>query len=317
MNVLTSKKFPAKSKRFYRSTVAKYPKSTTVNKPIKRLYQKAKVQPKKAPAQNKQAIMKLSKQVKTLQNQRYGEIQSHTQHVLLQTTNLPTSTQPIAFILNDFYDQSIFKGTNVGGIANYTLGPAFARQTYQSDLNDQYEWNARRNTDAVSQVEYKPVYTRLRLSFDVTMAGLTYPGKIRITILKIKPYESSNKLSVNLPAALGAYRYLAERDYDSKRNYFDKKYHQIVYDKWLTFKGTNNTGSETTVIRKGHIISWRFNDMVLRPDITNNPPNQTFWTNIPVSQQYWVLISADDYMNTRLQGMEIGKFDVWRDPHGV
>jgi len=317
MNVLTSKKFPAKSKQFFRSTVAKYPKSTTVNKPVKRVYQKSKVAPKKAPAQNKQAIMKLSKQVKTLQNQRYGEIQSHTQHVLLQTSNLPTSTQPIAFLLNDFYDQPILKGVNSSGQATYALGPTMTRQTYQSDLDDQFEWNARRNSDVVSPVEYKPVYTRLRLSFDATFAGLTFPGKMRVTILKIKPYESSNKLSLNLPASLGAYRYLAERDYSPNRNYFDKKYHQVVYDKWVSFRGTNNTGSESSVIRKGLTISWRYNDMVHKPDITNNPANQTFWTNVPISQQFWVLISADDYMNGRLQGVEIGKFDVWRDPHGV
>ena len=255
-----------------RTAVSLAPRKTTAfNKPVYRKLKAPRRTARTKTGRNTNAITTLARQVKMLQNQRFGEIQTHTQYALLQGDNMPASTRPIAFLLNNFYEQTIYKGVVVNQLASYQPGAALVRQTYQSDLDDEYEWNARRNTDEVSPVEYKPVYTRLRLSFDATMAGLTFPGKVRITILKVKPYDTSNKLNVSLPAALGAYRYLAERDYDPKRNYFEKKYHDVVYDKWITFNGSNRTGAETSVLRKAITISWRYKDMVHKPDLTNNP----------------------------------------------
>lgn len=90
------------------STAAKFPRQSSVHKTIKKIYRK-KV-PATKTARNKTAIMKLSRQVKTLQNQRVGEAQTHTQWATLTGTNRPLANQPILFGLNSFYDQDIYAG---------------------------------------------------------------------------------------------------------------------------------------------------------------------------------------------------------------
>jgi len=292
-------------------TAAKFPLTTTVNKPIKKIYKK---RPKATKANvNKQAIMKMARQVKTLQNQRYGEVQSHTQFAILSGDNKPLNARPILFGLNNFYDQEIYSGHVSNGIATYAQAGTLVRQTYRSDLDDAYEWNARRNSDAVSLVEYKPVFTRLNLTFYFNPATAVYPAKVRVTILKVKPYISSSKLNVALPATLGAYRWLANSSASSVTNYFDKRYHTILQDKWINVVPPAN--NPQTQFSREVRIDYRYGNDVLKPDITSTPGGQNFWTNTNVKDQIWVLVSTDT--DPFMDNMRISKFDVWRDPHGV
>lgn len=307
----------ARSVATARSTVTKAPKSTTYNAPVYKRLRRPRPGAKTNTGRNKNAIVTLARQVKALQNHRFGELQNHTQFALIQSGNLPTNDRPIAFMLNDFYDQMTYKGVNLSGNATFAPAVQLQRQTYKSDLNDNYEWNAKRNTDTVSPIQYKPVYTRLRLSFDALFDGSDYAETMRVTILKVKSYEATNKLFVTLPTALGAYRNLSERDYSPDRNYFDKQYHSVLYDKWVSFRPKAMDSSDSSKIRKQVTISWRYKDEVFKPDFTDAPSGQTFWTNVPQNQQYWVLISASSGMTGHLQTMEIGKFDSWRDMHGT
>lgn len=292
-----------------RGNAAKYPSQGTSNKPVKKIYKKKYV-PKVA--KNKSAIMTLSRQVRNLQNQRLGEIQSHTQYLILQGDSRPLAARPILFGLNNFYDQPVYAGTQNAGVASYSQVATLQRQTFRSDLNDEYEWNARRNSDTVSPIEYKPIFTRLNFTFSFNTSSISLePRRVRITILKVKPYISSNKLSVELPQALGAYRWLANQPWDGK-NYFDKKYHTILYDKFINVKKPDSGVS--TIVRECR-IDWKFPvGMVLKPDI-DSTAGQNFWTNTKTSDQIWCMISTD--ADSSLTACNIGKFDVWRDPHGV
>lgn len=292
-----------------RGSAAKYPLQTRVNKPVKSIYKKRQTSTKTA--KNKSAIMTLSRQVKTLQNQRIGDVQSHTQFINFTGDQLPTSDHPVLFGVNNFYDQDVYRGSITSGIATYSVAGTFTRQTYRTDLDDEYEWNARRNSDTVSLIEYKPVFTRLNMNFQFAQAAATFPSRVRVTILKVKPYNSSNKLSVTLPTTLGAYRWLAN-DPSSYQNFFSKTYHTILVDKWIPLRAPPN--SAATTFSKNLRIDFRHSAAVLRPDISTTPPGQNFWTNIPVKDQIWCLVSTDaGYMTS----MRVSKFDVWRDPHGV
>lgn len=292
-----------------KGSASKYPLQTRVNKPVKSIYKKRKSTAKTAV--NKSAIMTLAKQVKTLQNQRVGEIQSHTQFISLTGDQLPTSDHPVLFGLNNFYDQEVYRGSVAGGIATYSSIASFSRHTYRSDLDDEYEWNARRNNDTVSLIEYKPVFTRLNMAFTFGVAGAVYPSRVRITILKIKPYNSSNKLNVTLPTTLGAYRWLAN-DSSGYQNFFDKTYHTVLIDRWIPLRAPPN--SAQTTFNRNLRIDFKHNAAILKPDISALPTGQTFWTNVPVKDQIWVLVSTDaGYMTN----MRVNKFDVWRDPHGL
>lgn len=293
-----------------RGTAAKFPSQGKSNKPVKSILKKKYV-PKVE--KNKEAIMTLSRQVRSLQNQRLGEVQTHTQFCNLAGDSLPLAARPILFGVNNFYDQDVYGGTQNQGIASYNTVGTFARQTYRSDLNDEYEWNANRNSDTVSAVEYKPIYTRLNFQFSFASANIQYdPRRVRITILKVKPYQSSNKLSVALPQTLGAYRWLAI-DPTQYKNYLDKKYHTVLFDRWVSVrKPDSSVGSLVKEVR----IDWKYpRSMVLKPDITSSPAGQNFWTNTKESEQIWCLLSTD--ADNSITNVKISKFDVWRDPHGV
>lgn len=309
------------NKRNFRQTfgrsVANHPKDTTNNKPVKKAYKPVKKDTTKT-GQNKNAIMTLARQVKSLQNQRFGEIQTHTQHA--EFTNwqntIPQSSRPIAFCLNDMYDQLAKYGTQSAGVAGYGNSVQFVKHTYKSDLNDEHEWNPRRNEDAVSTVEYKPVYTKCVISFDTILQGLRFNNAYRVTVLKMKAHNNTNKLAINIPLNLGAYRHLAERVGSEERNFFDKRYHQILYDKWINTKPNNHTATESEHKRQSVTISWRYKDQVIRPDFTNNPGSQEFFTNVPIKDQIWVIISCPIELDDKLATVEISKFDVWRDSYG-
>lgn len=292
-----------------RGSASKYPLQTRVNKPVKTIYKKRNNLPKTA--RNKSAIMTIAKQVKTLQNQRAGEVQSHTQQISLTGDQLPTSESPVLFGLNNFYDQDVYRGSVVSGVATYSAISTFSRHTYKSDLDDEYEWNARRNNDTVSLIEYKPIFTRLNMNFQFGTAGATFPSRVRVTVLKIKPYHSSNKLNVTLPTTLGAYRWLAN-DASGYQNFFDKTYHTVLIDRWIPIRSPPNS-SQTTFSRNLR-IDFKHNASILKPDISALPSGQTFWTNVPVKDQIWVLVSTDAGY---LTNMRVNKFDVWRDPHGI
>jgi hypothetical protein len=306
----------AYTKRAYSSTRgnrgnnARYPLQSRTNKPVKRIYKKRPATTKTG--RNKSAIMTISRQVRTLQNQRAGEIQSHTQWCNLTGTNTPTSSRPICFGLNNFYDQEIYKGQVTSGVATYAVATNFQRHIYDSDLLDQYEWNARRNTALVSTVEYKPVYTKLNFELNFNASQATYPSRVRITLLKVKPFIASTKLNVSLPAALGAYRFLANGG-STYQNFFDKTYHTILQDKWINIRPPAN--SALTEFAKYVRMDYRYDSTILKPDITSTPSGQNFWTNTNVKDQIWVLISTD--AGDFLDNVRINKFDVWRDPHGV
>jgi len=298
------------------STIAKFPLSTKSNKPVLRKLQKPTKSMTKT-NRNQNAIMTLAKQVKTLQNQRFGEIQTHTQREnLLSTYNsLPSAGAPVAFMLNSFYDQYIYKGVVTNGFASYTQIAQLTRFQYQSDLNDEYEWNARQNVEAVSPIMYKPVYTRARITFHTSTQGSSIPIKYRVTLFKIKNYLPSNKIQCTLPSSLGAYRNMCISQSDSKRNFFDKKYHTVMYDKWITIDPNNKTASETDTSERTCVISWKYNDVVYKPDM--HSASETFWSNTKQEDQMWVLISASEHSEGKLTKVELSKFDVWRDPHGV
>lgn len=305
--------------RFYPrkgGTAAKYPLQSTVNKPVKRIYKKRITRTKVNI--NKTAIMKLSNQVRTLQNQRAGEIQTHTQWASVTgATNKPAPGTPLLFGLNNFYDQEIYKGTLPfdSTIPGFAVVTNFARNAYQADLDDEFEWNARRNTDLVSTVEYKPVFTRLNFKLTFTSSAAVTPGKVRITILKVKPYSVSNKLNVSLPATLGSYRWLANAATSQYNNHFDKAYHTVLADKWISV--TPPANSSLTTFTRELRMDYRYDATILKPDITSTPSAQNFWTNVPVKDQIWCLVSADGEASAPMTECYISKFDVWRDPHGV
>lgn len=302
-----------------RTTVTKYPKSTTRNKPVFRKLRKPFVPYR---VKNRMAITTIARQVKSLQNRIYGDIDTMTQYANFNGVGAPvvTSVAPFLFMLNDFTNCPVYQGTPpVNGIPSYATTIQFQPQQYAQDMDDAYEWNARRNNTSVSPIEYKPVYTRVQFTFDYDRQGLSSsldPDAVfRVTILKLKPRLATTSMNVNLPGALGAYRYLAVDGGTNRRNYFDKTLHTVLYDKWLKFPNYNKTADDNCRYSRTLTISWRFKDHVLRPDFNQNPPNQEMWSNVPVQDQLWCMISRNDSQQSDVK-FNIARFNVWRDARG-
>lgn len=300
-----------------RSTVTKAPVDSKYNRPVyKKLRRKPRTRTKTG--RNTNAIVTLARQVKQLQNQQYGDLQTHTQFVALSTAEvLPALQAPVAFCVSSFYDEHVYRGVITSGQATYAAVGTFLRQTLRSDLEDEYEWNAKRNSEAVSPIMYKPVFTRLSFRFFINYAGLSNPGRIRITVFKVKPYQASSKFNCSMPYALGAYRAMADTPSSPQRNYFDKQLHTVLYDKWIKVTPRTVTAGETDQRDITCIIPFKFPDVVYRPDFTTTPTTQTFFTNTPISQQIWCLVSADDAIAGHLVDIHVGRFNMWRDAHGT
>lgn len=282
----------------------------TVYKKLKRRQAPTKVN------RNTSAITTLARQVKSLQNQQFGELQQNSQFLRLTGASLPSKGGPCAFLLNSFYDQTTYKGTIVGTLAGFTNGPAFARQTYQADLDDQYEWLARQNTEIVSPVRYKPVYCRLNMKIYLSDAAPNFGGNIRVTVFKIKDYNTTNKINCVLPGALGAYRNMAVSPALDTRNYFSPTFHKVMLDKWVNLRSVNKQASDDHESYRIVSIPWKFNSTEeYEPNFNLHPPNQEFWTNVPRHKQLWVLISVDDGAEAWIQSIQIGKVNMWRDHH--
>ena len=300
-----------------RQSVTFQPKQSTRNKPVMRKLRR----PRRAPTKvnrNKSAIVTLARQVRTLQNQRLGELQKNIQFCTLQGGTLPTHDAPCAFLVNDFYANShCMKGVITSGTPGFAENAVFGNVNSPADIGSQYSW-MNRESDVVSALVYKPIYSRMNFTFKFNFAGLTpAPGYVRLTILRIKPFLASNKIDVALPQTLGAYRYLANEL--PNRNYFNADYHRVLYDKWMKISPTQQTDSnaDRCVIHRTFSIPWRFGQAEMcRPDFTGDAAER-FWTNTPEASQTWCLISVGQNLNGMLQSLHIGRCNTWRDQHGT
>lgn len=298
-------------------------KSRLVNKPVKTILKK----PRKAvskPAQNQKAIMTLSRQVKSLQLGEYGFKQRQTQSVVLKhgiPAQQPLKTTPIAFQMNSFYDATpLLQGTvNATGDPVVTLVNSFAKQTFDTDIKDQYQWNEQNNLDTVSLIRYLPVYSKLKFHFKGAIKSSQENIRYRVTLFKLKnqPMITSVR-NLNMPYALGAYWHMCD-DTIGQKNYFSKKYHTVLMDKWVTISPpTLSTlgGNTSHVYRTLEVpFSWP-NAKPVDFDKTATPPAQQLYTNMAQTDIIWCLISSNQDTDSGLD-ISIERSLVWRDQHGI
>lgn len=296
--------------------VANLPNDSSTNKAVKRVYAKSKSRPKNKVDTNKQAIMTLSRQVKNLQNQRFGELQTCVDS--WAAIEYPIKAAPLCFAINDFYAGTpVYRGTLVGGVPGFSLSSHFSRTPYMPDMNDNFEWAARMNGDEVSSIEYKPVSTKLdfELRFN-SMNSIDYPAEVRVTLLRVKPITLEGSIDCSLPTRLGAYRSLCSDPTDPTTNYFSKRLHEVLYDRRIIIPTDADrqkrlyTFSIPYTFKKEHVI---------KPDQTNHPAGQLFVQNVPQNDIVWCLISANTEAHNHFEtnGLRIRRQLKWRDRHGV
>jgi len=303
----------------FNRTAVRVPRRNTYNKPVAAALRKPRRRSTKV-NRNRSAITTLGRQVQLLKSQKFGILQSQTQFIrwagTVAPTALPQPAQPIAFLINDFYEQTCFRGLVTGTTATFEDSAQFLKQTYDAALDDQYEWNARMNTDVVSPNAYLPVYTRINLRFNFRMTGVTQPGNMRIDIVKNRMYNATNKINSTLPGSLGAYRNLCLTPSDPNRNYYNPEFHQVISTQWIRVTNPCRSATESAQFFINRQITRKFSHRdFVDPEFNTNPTGQTFWTNCPRNQQTWLIISLDQTARDMLQTIEGGRFLRWRDHH--
>ena len=300
-----------------KKTLLSLPGSSSTNKAVKRVYKKSKSVPRNKVDTNKKAIMTLSRQVRNLQNQRYGEVQSSIDS--WYATVLPSQASPMCFAINDFYKNSpLYRGTLSGGVPGAIIDATkFSRIAYNGDMNDQYEWVARLNSDDVSAIEYKPISTRLDFEMRFNnMNSNDYPAEVRVTLFKVKPINLEGSVDCALPSRLGAYRNLCSEATDINTNYFSPRLHEVIYDKRIKVPTDNDTIKKQVTFS----IPYTFKtNHVIKPDFTTLPAGQVFSNSVPADEIIWCLISANTQAFNKFEGngLKIRRMLKWRDRHGI
>jgi len=287
------------------------------NKPVKKALARPKT-PVRCCSRNKNAIMVLSKQVKALQNSKFGDKQSIFMTTkLTDAVGLPTADAPCAFMLNDFYNNHpVYRGTIDGnGHAGNITVATWDKPTYKSGLQDAYEWTARMNTDSVSTIEYLPISRKLFMNFSYTIPAGTVPVRVRVTIFKTKKQPLATSIvNYSMPYALGAYRYMCVPAGADYRNIFSPRYHTVIQDKWITLRSPSTGTLKST---RSIAIPYAFPQKSLKPDFTDSPTGQKLWTNLPQDECVWCLISSSELSPTIVTEINMSSYCSFRDKHGV
>lgn len=290
---------------------------------------------KKAPAKtiakgNTSAIYKLSRQVKLMQLQKYGNVQKQTQFATLAYQTLPsimpTLQKPVAFLFNSFYQNTpVYRGeVSAAGVPSVTQITTFDKAQYDTDLQDQYQYNEAMNSKITcSKVQYLPCYAQYQINFKGLMSSADAITRYRVTVFRLKrlPPASSVK-NLSLPATLGALWHLSDND-ASTRNYFSKSYHHVLIDKWVVFSPPGSPVTAAVPVGayyKNIDIPYSFPVKPIKMNETGVPPGQKAWTNIPEDQQIWCIISCSaDGAAAQLPrfDIQINRKLMWRDPHDV
>lgn len=298
-------------------------KQTKRNRPVKRVYTRYRTAPRTRTGANRSAIYTLAKQVKALQNQRYGKLQSHTLFwemappwVLPNNNhNTTAAAYPWCWQLNDFLTPcAMYYGHEpTPHVASFErFGNNFIPQQYNSS-DPTGNWNKNRNLELASIHSYKPILSKFTISVNCQLPDAFMPQRMRVTVLKLKPYYASMTQDISLPSALSNYANLALEPGDPQRNYLWKKYHTVLYDKTKIIRNTLDTEHRQFSFSFSH----RYGpNEVVSPHMTSSPTGQEVYMNTPVASQIWVLVSWSDPLVATISKVRINRFDVWRDTLG-
>ena len=307
------------------SRAAAVAKARTTNVGVKRVYRRARTAPRTKVGANRSAIAVLAKQVRKLQLQKWGFLQHQHQHVVVPQMLNPLMQNPVAFMINDFYNGSkLFRGSlNTAGVPTLNDTMAFQHVNYAVGVSSAYHFNIERTTEEISNVQYLPKSTFIRL--DIAMAGIAraqmkVPITFKMTLFTMRDgYQASTIRNYNLPSSLGAYSHMITSD-PVYRNHFNSKFQKVLYSKQCKFyppRGyATEDGTISSDLKKTLVIKHTFPAKPMTPDFNTATSGAPFWASMPIDVPIWCLISTDNEVPTAFT-ISLERFVSWRDQHGV
>ena len=322
------------------SRASRFTKKRNSNQSVKRIQRKKYVPKVK---KNTQSIFTLAKQVRNLQRSQIGLYQDRVEAATIDGSAW-WDTKPLLFCANNFLDQ-----TPIMTLANPdTSTPAIAIQTrFQlhsmgaPTMPAPYDFWAEHNDDKASWEAYLPISSTMefRVKYMQRLETKSWetpvPEKVTIQVIKQKKQMmNSVEHRFVLPDALPGLSMIANRDM-LVANKINPAYFEVVTSKTLNFLptkyfpigGSSTTQNQAIEMEKTCKIHLPFPNKVLKPDITrtSTSPAQTygeFAMNVPVNEQYWVLINR--HCDHTVVGndkqchidISIRRTNRWRDQHG-
>ena len=303
-----------------KSRIAAAIKKRRTNQAVKKSYFRKPI----SKNSNYSAISTLSRQVKMLQMSRYGFKQFQHQHMAwvgdwnLTTVSL-TQTQPIAFMANNFYNEApIYYGTKTGTapnqIASFAPVGLWNKVRNDSGLDPKYNWNQKQEEETLSTVQYLPLSTTMKVTIKCVNSGpVQTPVRCRVTVLTFKSSSDVTNVFATLPANLGAYAHLVDRDPLTRQYLNTNKFHKVIKEQNLYFPQPDATHND---IERTFSFKHLFDGKTAVEFDKTAEPNTDMRHNIPMNQQVWVIISTDNTDASRLN-FQMERWNTWRDQHGV
>lgn len=313
-------------------------KKRATNKPVKNAINKYKKVPKTKPtatyvANNRNAIMTLSRQVRNLQMSSLGLFQKRAEQLTWikssDSSNYPfQGSKPLCFCLNQFNGRDTQTGNNEKAPMFFTNtsgnGEVFKRfgvwvpsplTGADRDLNP----HIADIDDVVSPEAYKPLGTSVKFEFEFN----DYPANERASYMRIDVIRPRKLLldsiyhDLTMPKGLGQFTNLSEH-YMLNRNLINTTYWEIVQTKWI--KVSNDSGVNKGVTRFATINRSYKNSPVIKTDLNSqsagsNPVTYPmFHQKVDPRQLEWCVISTGFRIPER---MSILRKISWRDQNGT
>ncbi len=311
----------------------------TTNTPVTKAITKYKRFNNKKPtiqkvANNRNAIMTLSRQVKELQLSKLGMFQKRAEQFnWIKSTDgpfYPYNTQkPLAFCLNQFNGRDSVTGNNVRAPVYFTNasgnGEIFKRfqawnpgslVSYGKALNP--HWSSL--DDKVSPEIYKPLGTSVKIEMEWSAYPAATPTNwYRIDIVRPRktiPVSAYHELQ--MPTGLGQFSSLTE-NYMLNRNFINPTYWEKVLTKWVPI--SNNSGVAKNISKVITINRSYKNTKPIATDFNSIPVGEPghdyqpgFAQNTDPRDLEWMVISSGFQVPERIS---ILRQISWRDQDGT
>jgi len=264
-------------------------------------------------ANNRSAIMTLSRQVKALQLKQIGFPQKKIDQ-WSYTSNGFTNMKPFCLCLQEMYTNAKVYQTAANGVIS---GTPFTLQDnqYSSGMKQFDQWkNA--NDDSVSLEIFRPTYVEFLIELEISMGAADETQRVRFDIVrpqKVLPKSTGDAgHDLTLPDGLASFQRIADERITTQQainsTYFKKLQTRFV-------KVSNNTSpSAAKVVRRIIKLKHYFDKRDIRSD-TNTLSGETFLTNVDPRQLDWLIMSNSE--NASNIKIDIRRTCYFRDPHGV
>lgn len=257
-------------------------------------------------ARNTDSIVTLAKQVKDLQRVQMGAFQKEWQHCKAGH-GLPRlqNDQPACFALNDFTPSS---GTFIG-TQSTTTPPHnfFAIDTLWADTvpfgggtnEKDYSYWYNDNKEHASKKGYRAISTTVTVNMEQVDLAPTAVVWFRIDIVKpTKQLLPTALHKLSLPTNIQGLARLADKDME-KRNRINRGFFNVIESKWYKMENTQTVNKTIEKFATFHVKFPRqkaVEDMDAHGTVSTSEGDltQTFITNVPQDQIYWMIISTSN-----------------------